>query len=146
MDIRQKHDLLFEIYADDTQLYVSFVIQEQPDLGTAVRRIEECIREVKQCMTLNLLKSNAGKTEVLFIKPSHLQSKLECKPIETDSSKVILTTSAMNIGVIFDRTLSLHENISYICKTCVYQLRNISAIRRFIPQSTLDFRNTRLTA
>ena len=136
-DIIRKH-LRFEIYADDTQIYVSFVIQDQSDLDTAVRRIEKCILEVKQWMTRNLLKLNSEKTGVLYITPPHLQSKLECKPIEIDSATVISTTSARNIGVIFDRTLSLHEHISSICKSSVYQLRNISAIRRFIPQSACE--------
>ena len=90
-------------------------------------------------MTRNLLKLNAEKkTEVIYITPPHFQHKLNPLPINIDGATVIPTASARNIGVIFDKTLSFHEHVSAICKTCVYHLRNISAIRKFIPRSACE--------
>ena len=60
-DIIRKHNMLFEIYADDTQLYVSFVIQDSSDLVNAISKIELCVSEIKDWMTRNLLKLNAEK-------------------------------------------------------------------------------------
>ena len=60
-DIIRKHNMLFEIYADDTQLYVSFVIQDSNDLLNAISKIELCVSEIKDWMTRNLLKLNAKK-------------------------------------------------------------------------------------
>ena len=90
-------------------------------------------------MTRNLLKLNAEKkTEVIYITPPHFQHKLNPLSINIDGTTVIPTASARNIGVIFDKTLSFHEHVSAICKTCVYHLRNISAIRKFIPRSACE--------
>ena len=38
--------------------------------------------------------------------------------------------------VIFDRVLSLRQHVSYNSKTCRFHLRNISRIRKYIPQDT----------
>ena len=39
-----------------------------------------------------------------------------------------------DLGVIFDRVLSLRQHVSYTSKTCRFHLRNISRIRKYIPQ------------
>ena len=137
-DIIRKHGLMFEIYADDTQLYISFVIRDRDDLANATSKIELCVLEIKDWMTQNLLKLNAEKTEVIYITPPHFQHKFEALPIHIDGETVFPSASARNIGVIFDKYLSLHEHISSVCRTCVYHLRNISAIRKYIPQSACE--------
>ena len=43
----------------------------------------------------------------------------------------------MTWGVIFDRVLSLRQHVSYTSKTCRFHLRNISRIRKYIPQATI---------
>ena len=129
---------MFEIYADDTQLYISFVIRDRDDLANATSKIELCVLEIKDWMTQNLLKLNAEKTEVIYITPPHFQHKFEALPIHIDGETVFPSASARNIGVIFDKSLSLHEHISSVCRTCVYHLRNISAIRKYIPQSACE--------
>ena len=87
-----------------------------------------CVLEIKDWMTQNLLKLNAEKTEVIYITTPHFQHKFEALPIHIDGETVYPSASARNIGVIFDKYLSLHEHISSVCRTCVYHLRNISAM------------------
>ena len=41
-----------------------------------------------------------------------------------------------DLGVIFDRVLLLRQHVSYTSKTCRFHLRNISRIRKYIPQDT----------
>ena len=41
-----------------------------------------------------------------------------------------------DVGVIFDRVLSLCQHVSYTSKTCRFHLRNISRLRKYIPQDT----------
>ena len=40
----------------------------------------------------------------------------------------------MDLGVIFDRVLSLRQHVSYTSKTCRFHLRNISRTMKYIPQ------------
>ena len=135
-DIIRKHQLKFKIYADDTQLHISFTLNDEYDLHIAISKIEACVREIKEWMTLNLLKLNTEKTEVLVITPKNAHAKVES--INVDSSTVVPAKSAKNIGVIFDNTLSMHEHVSYICKSCMFHLRNIAAIRRYITQDACE--------
>ena len=41
-----------------------------------------------------------------------------------------------DLGVIFDRVLSLRQHVSYTSKTCLFHIRNISRIKKYIPQDT----------
>ena len=46
------------------------------------------------------------------------------------------SSQVKDLGVIFDRVLSLRQHVSYTSKTCRFHLRNISRIRKYIPQDT----------
>ena len=47
---------------------------------------------------------------------------------------VVCSSQVKDLGVIFDRVLSLRQHVSYISKTYRFHLRNISRIRKYIPQ------------
>ena len=46
------------------------------------------------------------------------------------------SSQVKDLGIIFDRVLSLRQHVSYTSKTCLFHLRNISRIRKYIPQDT----------
>ena len=58
-DIVKKHDLLYHLYADDKQPYISNCCA---DLDEAKLRIECCVEEIDHWMCKNLLKLNQDKT------------------------------------------------------------------------------------
>ena len=101
------------------------------------RRSRHVSRILRIGMTRNILKLNAEKTEVLYIAPSNSRHKFEQRPFQIDDATVHSSSSARNMGVIFDETLSLHEHIS-VCKSCIYHLRKISAIHILNPQSACE--------
>ena len=45
---------------------------------------------------------------------------------------VYCSSQVKDLGVIFDRVLSLRHHVSYTSKTCRFHLRNISRIRKDI--------------
>ena len=64
-NIIRKHGLNFHLYADDTQLYISFQPGVSVSKETAISCLEACIKDIKIWMTNNLLKRNDDKTELI---------------------------------------------------------------------------------
>ena len=56
---------MYHLYADDTQLYVSFKLGSDDLLSSAKFSIEMCVQEIG--MILNGLKLNEEKTELLLL-------------------------------------------------------------------------------
>ena len=61
-NILRRHNMLFHFYADDAQLYTSFTCNDEHDLSSTVRRIEDCLADIRTWMLLNKLKLNEDKT------------------------------------------------------------------------------------
>ena len=82
-------------------------------------------------MLLNNLRLNNDKTELLV-----LHTKYRPKPpldsITVGDATVEPTSSARNIGAIFDDTMSFAEHVNDLCKTTFYHIRNISRISSII--------------
>ena len=66
-NIIRKHGLNFHLYADDTQLYISFQPGVSVSKETAISCLEACIKDIQIWMTNNLLKLNDDKTELIVI-------------------------------------------------------------------------------
>ena len=56
------------IYADDTQVYVSVCPTTSSGVNLAVSwRLDLCVHDVNEWMTMNFLKLNADKTDVVML-------------------------------------------------------------------------------
>ena len=55
--------------------------------------------------------------------------------LDVDGTLIRPSVKIRNLGVIFDFRMSMSYNISHICSTFTFYLKNISRIRRFIDQS-----------
>ena len=96
------------------------------------KRIEACICEIRQWMQDNFLKLNDEKTEFLLIGSRQQMSKVSVPHITIGDSDVTPATSARNLGVIFDSSLSLSTHISNIVRSASFQIRNIGRIRKYL--------------
>ena len=66
-DIIKRHNPTCHLYADDTQLYVSFKLGIGDLLSSAKSSVEICVQEINNCMILNGLKLNEETTELLLL-------------------------------------------------------------------------------
>ena len=80
-------------------------------------------------MNQNMLKLNDDKTELIVFTSNYKQDLYNDVSITIGGT--VLDCSSQ---VIFDRVLSLRQHVSYTSKTCRFYLRNISRIRKYIPQ------------
>ena len=93
--------LSVHLYADDTQLYLPFPLTPR-GAERAVIQIEDCIDDVRKWMSINKLKLNEDKTELLVSLPSRQAHKCSITSITIGGCEVQKTDSARNLGVIFD--------------------------------------------
>jgi len=57
-DIMRMNQIDFHLYADDTQLYLSFSTSSYAELDSAKQQIETCLSEIDKWMAYNKLKIN----------------------------------------------------------------------------------------
>ena len=125
------------------------------ELTNSIAKIEECLSDIDKWMSINRLKLNRDKTELLysFLKYNPQQS---LPPIRFGTDIMKPSPHARNIGAIFDTTMSMLPRVNNICKSPFYHLPTISRIRKYLPTqiteilihafvtSTLDHSNSLL--
>ena len=131
-DIIKAHGLKYALYADDTQVYISFDARNEDDLDICIKKTQDCLVDIKIWMTRNMLKLNDEKTEILFIASPYFKKKIPCRIIFVATTEVTPAHTARNIGVTFDDEMSMSSHISNVCKAATFHLRNIGAIRKYI--------------
>ena len=87
-------------------------------------------------MNQNMLKLNDDKTELIVFTSKYKQDLYNDLSITIGDTVVDCSSQVKDFAVIFDRVLSLRLHVSYTSKTCRFHLRNISRIRKYIPQDT----------
>ena len=132
-DIIQRHGLSHHSYADDTQLYMT-MDHSNNDWRDGLARIELCVSEIREWMKQNMLKLNDDKTELIVFTSKYKQDLYNDLSITIGDTVVDCSSQVKDLGVIFDRVLSLRQHVSYTSRACRFHLRNISRRRKYIPQ------------
>jgi hypothetical protein len=126
-DILRLHNMSDHLYADDTQLFITFTCNDDVESNSTITMIENCLNDLDTWMSTNKLKLNKDKTELLILSSKHSLQK--CLPtLRFGSDCIKHSVSARNIGVIFDSTLSMVPHVKVVCKAAFYHLRNIAKI------------------
>ena len=83
-------------------------------------------------MTTNKLMLNENKTEVICISSNYFNDQVSINQFSVDDTIVIPASSVRNIGVMFDNTMSMKNQVTSLCKAAHFHLRNIGRIRKSI--------------
>ena len=116
----------YHLYADDTQIYISFSHNQSHD---SLSLLSSTLDEVYAWLTSNRLPVNPSKTEFLIIGNPQQRNKIQSSSIVFCGNVISPSESARNLGVTFDSNLSLTKHISSICKSAYYQIRQLRQIR-----------------
>ena len=127
-DIVRRHGVKFQLYADDSQLYLSF---KKSDINAAVLRMEHLISDIRLWMIANLVKCNDDKTEFMVLS-SRFQPSVDCDPIKIGTENVAPCTQVRNLGVIMDSSLTLVPHVNQSVSNSFCQIRNLARVRRYL--------------
>ena len=132
--IIEKHDVNHHLYADDTQIYVSL---SASDCLLSLEKLKSCVNSVSLWMFRSKLKLNPDKTEFLIIGSKKQREKISTLwPISLINQEMTPTDSARNLGVMFDCDFNFRHQISLLCRSCFYHIRDLRRIRRNISLAT----------
>ena len=133
-DIIAGHGLSHHCYADDTQLYIA--IEHSANLHSELLRMERCVADIRNWMRHNMLKLNDDKTELIVFASRYNQHLYSDASMMIGNTTVVCEPQVKNLGVIFDQVRSMRQHVNYTSRTARFHLRNISRIRRYIPEES----------
>ena len=128
--IISRHGLKYHIYADDTQIY--FAIETGVDLNVMVSRTADCIKELMQWLAINMLQLNSEKSEFIIFTPKSMTDLTTDITLHLDDIVISPKGQVRSLGIHLDNSLKMDHHINYLCKVCIFQLRNICRISKYL--------------
>ena len=125
-----KNSLKYHLYADHTQLYISFTPTTS---ALSLETLTTTFNDILSWMNLNKLLLNPSKTEFLLIGTK--QQRLEFSDLTNLSLSndiIPVSSSARNLGFIFDSDMSFSDQINSVSKSCHFHIRDIRRIRHLL--------------
>ena len=134
--IERFEHIRYHFYADDTQLYIQFNPNNPGEINQALSTLSECIMDIKQWMLSNMLQLNDSKTDFFVCANSRCLSSLSDVSLQVDSEIIQPSTKIRNLGVEFDQAMRMSDQVTSICRSVNFSLRNLSRIRMYIDKLT----------
>ena len=132
------HGVSIHFYADDTQLYPSFMISSTDEIPQILLQTEMCITEIHAWMLQNKLMINDLKTEFIVIVSPQQEGKFTIPGICVGNSLIPPTSHVCNVGVVFDKHLNMWAQVNNICHSVHVHLCNIGRVRSMLPQEAMQ--------
>ena len=128
-----KNSIKYHLYADDTQLYISFT----PSNSTSsLEKLSNTFSDILSWMNSNKLLLNPSKTEFLLIGIKQQRLKFsQLTTLSLGNDIIPVSSSARNLGFIFDSDMSFTDQINSLSKSCHFHIRDIRRIRHLLPLS-----------
>ena len=108
------------------QVYLSNDIDEPHN---SLAKLNACLSDIWSSMLTNKLKINNDKTELLIIGSPHTHSKLSAVHVLLVGTCTVKPSQCTrNLGVVFDKQVSMVGQVTNIWKSANHHLHNIGAI------------------
>ena len=121
-----KNSLKYHLYADDTQLYISFTPTTS---ALSLETLTTTFNDILSWMNLNKLLLNPSKTEFLLIGTKQQRLKFsDLTNLSLSNDIIPVSSSARNLGFIFDSDVSFSDQINSVSKSCHFHIRDIRRI------------------
>jgi hypothetical protein len=111
----------------DSSIY--YYCNDDDAMQRAMLRMDYCVREMAQWMSDNKLKLNDNNSKVIVFNPSNTETPEHFRTFSICGTDIATKTSVEDLGVYFERNLSIEQQVKAICASCYFHLANIGAIR-----------------
>ena len=128
--IIDSHSIIHNSFADDLQLLTSPPLDK---MSEPLHSMQSFIGDVKAWATAKMPKHNDSKTELMLV-TSNRTKHLHSLPtsITIGNAQIPFKKSVKNLGFTLDCHLTMNAHVSKIARTCYFELRRMSSIRRFL--------------
>ena len=138
-DISCRNGIEFHLYADNTQVYMTFKPSVPMAKEECITKIKKSIGEIDIWMSQNLLKLNRDKTEFIIFGTWHQIAKVGDIHLQIGPDKVVPVDHVRNLGSIMDKFLMNGPHINKLVSTCYCMLCDIAKVRSNMDKRTDQF-------
>ena len=131
-DIVHAHALSTLLYAYDVQLYFSL---STSNIDEPILLLESCLSDLNVWFSENKLVCNPLKSNVVYFSPRSRNSSANFS-IKSGTSVLHPVDNVLNLGVIWDKHISLKSHVNKICKAASLSLYRIGALRAYLDKLT----------
>ena len=133
-DICRNHGVDYHNYADDQQLYLSFLPAIDGDKERCLNNLQNCIHDIRLWMRTNLFKLNDNKTEFIMVgsKNNLLKANTRNTLVQIGNDFITCVDSVCDLGYIIDNELEPTVHINQLTSTLFITIRKIAKIRHLI--------------
>ena len=117
-DICHRKRIEFHLYADDTQIYMTFKPSVPMAKEGCITKVEKSISEIDIWMSQNLLMLNRDKTEFIKFGPRQQLTKVGDIHLQIGPDKAVPVDHVKNLGYIMDKFLKNGLHINKLTSTC----------------------------
>ena len=128
--IIDSHSIIHHSFADDLQLQMS----APPDrISELLHSMQSCISDVKAWATVNMLKLNDSKTELMLVTSKRILHFHDLPTsITIGNAQIPFKQSVKNLNFTLDCHLTMNAHVSTVARTCHFELCRLASIRRFL--------------
>ena len=96
----------------------------------ACRKFAACVADINAWLSACRLRLNAAKTQLLWLGSSQLVDRVDCHDVLVLGTRVAISDTARDLGVVIDRELSLASHVTAVCRSGYNQLRQLRPVVR----------------
>ena len=100
----------YHVYADDTQLHISFKCRKQP--LEEISKLNSCLFDIRRLMITIKLNINDSKTEFIVFRSPQLRCDLSVLSVNIGESQITQSLKVKDLGVTLDQFLNFDDHIS----------------------------------
>ena len=124
---RRAPRLRLRMYADDCQVYLSTSVEDVP---LAVSKFAAYVVDINAWLSACRIRLNAAKTQLLWLGSSQLVDRVDYHDVPVLGTRVAISDTARDLGVVIDRELSLAAHVTAVCRSGYNQLLQLRPVVR----------------